>query len=583
MPEFLSLSPSSSFPEEVQLRDEITFRKTETVANFCATKVDEGSPTSLVTSSPIKKQILLESHAGNSSDTCYSYDREQRAHLHMEKHMIGIASAASHSLPRAVCHDLGAISNISLQPTSSFMSGDDLNFMGAQVRRSSKNSTYDPSVCAAACKCEEDEPFESLEELEAQTIGNLLPDDDDLLSGIADGIEYVTQPHGDDVEDLDLFTSVGGIDLGDDGITFGQNKAKIYGGSSTGSAGVLGSNGIPFGEHPSGERPSRTLFVRNINSNIEDFELRRHFEKFGDIHTLYTACKSRGFVMVSYFDIRSARNAMKALHNKPLMQRKLDIHFSIPKDNLSEKDLNQGTLVVFNLDSSVSDNELHKIFGVYGDIKKIHDTPFRSDQKFIEFYDVRAAEAARHALDWSDFGRKQNKAEPSLPGGAQRFVQPISSDLDEDGSSLSLPRNSPSMNFRAGFSGPFSHGGIPSYADNQIHGFHPASGSTHRGFAASSFDHLISSSLPNIFPSLERMGSVDPLSGISKSGSSLGEMKLDFQSNPSFHPPMRSDFHDQLFSCWKRELPTFWTSFYLEEHATSPASEHDVAKFTFVC
>jgi hypothetical protein len=55
------------------------------------------------------------------------------------------------------------------------------------------------------------------------------------------------------------------------------------------------------------------------------------FQQYGDIRTLYTATKHRGFVMISYFDIRSARNAMRALQNKPLRRRKLDIHFSIPK------------------------------------------------------------------------------------------------------------------------------------------------------------------------------------------------------------------------------------------------------------
>lgn len=54
-------------------------------------------------------------------------------------------------------------------------------------------------------------------------------------------------------------------------------------------------------------------------------------QQYGDIRTLYTACKHRGFVMISYYDIRAARNAMKALQNRPLRRRKLDIHYSIPK------------------------------------------------------------------------------------------------------------------------------------------------------------------------------------------------------------------------------------------------------------
>jgi len=54
-------------------------------------------------------------------------------------------------------------------------------------------------------------------------------------------------------------------------------------------------------------------------------------QQYGDIRTLYTACKHRGFVMISYYDIRAAKNAMKALQNRPLRRRKLDIHYSIPK------------------------------------------------------------------------------------------------------------------------------------------------------------------------------------------------------------------------------------------------------------
>ncbi|KAF9613933.1 hypothetical protein IFM89_013180 [Coptis chinensis] len=55
-------------------------------------------------------------------------------------------------------------------------------------------------------------------------------------------------------------------------------------------------------------------------------------QQYGDIRGLYTSCKHCGFVMIAYFDIRAARNAMRALQNKPLRRKKLDIHYSIPKD-----------------------------------------------------------------------------------------------------------------------------------------------------------------------------------------------------------------------------------------------------------
>ena len=151
-----------------------------------------------------------------------------------------------------------------------------MNFLNA-VRLSSNNTLYGHSIDTVASHYEEEERFESLEEIEAQTIGNLLPDDDDLLSGVTDGLDCIVQPSGgDDVEDLDFFSSVGGMDLGDDGSSAGQSNSEFPGVVSNDQPGA--SNGSIANEHPSGEHPSRTLFVRNINSNVEDSELRALFE-----------------------------------------------------------------------------------------------------------------------------------------------------------------------------------------------------------------------------------------------------------------------------------------------------------------
>ncbi|ESR50425.1 hypothetical protein CICLE_v10030681mg [Citrus x clementina] len=273
-----------------------------------------------------------------------------------------------------------------------------------------------------------------------ETIGSLLPDDEnDLLAGLVDDFDLRGLPSQlEDLED-DLFDSGGGMELEfepHESLSIGVSKLNISDGiAGTGIAHYPISNGVGTvaGEHPYGEHPSRTLFVRNINSNVEDLELRSLFEQYGDIRTLYTACKHRGFVMISYYDIRAARTAMRALQNKPLRRRKLDIHFSIPKDNPSEKDVNQGTLVVFNLDASVSNDDLRQIFGAYGEVKEIRETPHKRHHKFIEFYDVRAAEAALRALNRSDINGKRIKLEPSRPGGARRnLMQQLNQELEQD-------------------------------------------------------------------------------------------------------------------------------------------------------
>lgn len=51
---------------------------------------------------------------------------------------------------------------------------------------------------------------------------------------------------------------------------------------------------------------------------------------------------------------------------------------------------------------------------------QIRETPHKRHHKFIEFYDVRAAEAALKSLNRSDIAGKRIKLEPSRPGGARR-------------------------------------------------------------------------------------------------------------------------------------------------------------------
>ncbi|KAG6407796.1 hypothetical protein SASPL_130794 [Salvia splendens] len=293
-----------------------------------------------------------------------------------------------------------------------------------------------------------DEVKDPLEDIEPHTMGNLLPgDEDELFAGLMDDFDLSGLPTQLEELDDDFFGSGGGLEIES------ESHENLINGISrlSMSEGISGSTISPFGftngvaavsgEHPYGEHPSRTLFVRNINSNVEDSELKSLFEQFGDIRTLYTACKHRGFVMISYYDIRAARTAMPALQSKPLRRRKLDIHFSIPKDNPSEKDVNQGTLVVFNLDASVSNDDLRQIFGAYGEVKEIRETPHKRHHKFIEFYDVRAADAALKALNRSDIAGKRIKLEPSRPGGARRsLMQQLSQEQDQDEARLSFTK-----------------------------------------------------------------------------------------------------------------------------------------------
>lgn len=117
-------------------------------------------------------------------------------------------------------------------------------------------------------------------------VGNSLPDDEeDLLAGIMDGLEPITLPRqAEELDEYDVFGSGGGMELDSDpieGITAGMTKASIadcYAGNGANQHNFPNGVGTVAGEHPYGEHPSRTLFVRNINSNVEDSELRDLFQ-----------------------------------------------------------------------------------------------------------------------------------------------------------------------------------------------------------------------------------------------------------------------------------------------------------------
>ncbi|XP_062219161.1 protein MEI2-like 4 isoform X2 [Phragmites australis] len=414
------------------------------------------------------------------------------------------------------------------------------------LRLASKNVLVRQPVEKVDLNHVDDEPFELTEEIEAQIIGNLLPDDDDLLSGVLDEVGHTAHASkGDDVDD-DIFYTGGGMELETE-----ENKklTELNGGSNDG-LGLL--NGTLNGEHPYGEHPSRTLFVRNINSNVEDSELKLLFEHYGEISSLYTACKHRGFVMISYYDIRSARNAMRALQNKPLRRRKLDIHYSIPKDNPSEKDINQGMLVVFNVDPCITNDDLHQIFNDYGEIKEIQDTPQKGNHKIIEFYDVRAAEAAVRALNRSDLAGKKIKLETSRLGGTRRLMQHMSPELGQEEFGVcklgSPSTNSPPMpSFGSSNMATITSSGLE---NGSIQGLHSGLHTSMSLFREAPFPGL-SSTIPQSLSSPIGIASAAthsnqaPLGELSHSLGRMNEhMNYGFQGMGALHPHSLPDVHN---------------------------------------
>ncbi|KAF8087622.1 hypothetical protein N665_0574s0009 [Sinapis alba] len=377
--------------------------------------------------------------------------------------------------------------------------------------RLQRNDMLSPMSGNTAVTHREEEPSETLEEIEAQTIGNLLPDEDDLFAEVMGEVGHKSRTNGDDLDDFDLFSSVGGMEL--DGDVF----------SSVGHRnGERGSNNS-VGEQRRSEIPSRTILAGNISSNVEDYELKVLFEQFGDIQAFNTACKNRGFIMVSFYDIRAAQNAARALHNKLLRGTKLDIRYSIPTENPSEKDASKGALLINNLDSSISNEELNRMVKSYGEIKEIRRSMHDNPQIYIEFFDIRSAEAALGGLNGLEVAGKQLKLAPACPEGTRYRSQCAPQDMN-------MGRHFPGLISSTSIDGGsmrVSHSSVGSPVNSFIE--------RHRSL-----------SIPIGFqPSANVISASKPV-GIQEHGHSFDNTNMGIQSMPNLHPHSFSEYLDNF-------------------------------------
>ncbi|KAJ7530818.1 hypothetical protein O6H91_14G020700 [Diphasiastrum complanatum] len=227
------------------------------------------------------------------------------------------------------------------------------------------------------------------------------------------------------------------------------------------------------------EHISRALLLSGVPIEINNIQLRLELEQWGPVRALGLGKRQEELVTVCYFDLRNAQDAFNDIQQQhrlqqPFIQRnfqkqlqpcrqskqqcKDDIDPASGQDvtkaeiltqgcanheSASTKGLiggkpvwaqytapcgleavpdsmNQGTLVVFNLDADVALDTLRTVFEVHGTVKELRETPARRQHKFVEFFDVRDAARALAALDGKEVCGKCVKIEFSRPGGQAR-------------------------------------------------------------------------------------------------------------------------------------------------------------------
>ena len=180
-----------------------------------------------------------------------------------------------------------------------------------------------------------------------------------------------------------------------------------YGAQFAASPAYVGTPAVvPPSSVPASSSPSRSLLLVSVPSElVSESRLRRELEVFGDVRGVQMERLRDGIVTVHFYDIRHAEMALSAIRNQHMQQqtrlrnhyvymcnswnslsqpeiyatapqpppargliagRAVWAQFIVPAYNAVPDGQNQGTIVIFNLDSEVSSESLREICEAFG-------------------------------------------------------------------------------------------------------------------------------------------------------------------------------------------------------------------------
>ncbi|KAK6930920.1 Mei2-like, C-terminal RNA recognition motif [Dillenia turbinata] len=199
---------------------------------------------------------------------------------------------------------------------------------------------------------------------------------------------------------------------------------------------------------------TRAVVLSSVPVDISETIVRRELEVFGEVRAVQMEKVLDGIVTVHFYDLRHAQMALREIREQHMQQqsrlrehyaqknsvggvfvppplpppaargliagRAVWAQFVIPSTNFGPDGNNQGTIVIFNLDSHVSSRDLRQIFEPFGAVRELRETPLKRHQRFIEYFDVRDAAKALAEMNGKEINGKSIIIEFSRPGGHNR-------------------------------------------------------------------------------------------------------------------------------------------------------------------
>ncbi|GJM94252.1 hypothetical protein PR202_ga10882 [Eleusine coracana subsp. coracana] len=200
------------------------------------------------------------------------------------------------------------------------------------------------SVDAKSSSWSADEPLGSMREVEAQTIGDLLPDDDDLISGVMDGFEHtqacltmmmlmkiysaLEEQYGD-IQTLHTscknhgFVTVLYYD-----IRAAQNAMRALHNKALGQMNLDVHFSIPEEKGANVDPNNGVLAISISDSSISNDDLLQILSVYGDVKEIWKASACCNKKLVEFFDVRAAEVALTDLNKGDISCQKIKVEHS---------------------------------------------------------------------------------------------------------------------------------------------------------------------------------------------------------------------------------------------------------------
>ncbi|XP_038987996.1 protein terminal ear1-like [Phoenix dactylifera] len=202
---------------------------------------------------------------------------------------------------------------------------------------------------------------------------------------------------------------------------------------------------------------TRAVVLSMVPRHVGEAGVRGEMEKFGGVRAVEMgSLAADGIVTVHFFDLRGAQAAVAEIREQHVRQQSLlGQQYGVLAGNWAEPggpggagmvvmhpmgwrgliagqavwaqfaarafdDPNHGSIVVFNLDPSVSSLALREIFQPFGAVKEVKEMASRPHHRVVEFFDTRDASRALSELNGKEIHGRRLVLEFFRPGSQTR-------------------------------------------------------------------------------------------------------------------------------------------------------------------